>query len=95
VGGQRAVHASSAKTKKRSVTTMSNLFSRKTVMLVWLVVVLGLFAALEAPMSFTTGVLLLAVWGTIPAIMLVLWQTSSPRMAEALHRAESPSQRER
>jgi hypothetical protein len=74
---------------------MSKLFSRQAIILVWLVVVLGLFAALEAPMSFTTGVLLLAVWGTVPAIMLVLWQTSSPRMAEVLHQAESPSPRER
>ncbi|MPZ21570.1 MAG: hypothetical protein GEV06_27315 [Luteitalea sp.] len=74
---------------------MSNLFSRKTIMLVWLVVVLGLFAALEAPMSFTTGVLLFAVWGTVPALMLIIWQKSSPRMAEALNPSESPSELER
>lgn len=73
---------------------MSNLFSRKTILLVWLVVVLGLFATLEAPMSFTTGALVLAVWGTVPAIMLIFWQERSPTMAEVLDQAESPSARE-
>lgn len=75
---------------------MSNLFSRKTVILVWLIVVLGLFAALEAPMSLATGVLLLVVWGMVPAIMLILWQQRpSPTMSEVLHQAETLSERER
>jgi hypothetical protein len=72
---------------------MSNLFSRKTIMLVWLVVVLGLFAALEAPMSLAAGILPLVVWGMVPALVFLLWQKPSPRMAEVLHQAETPSER--
>ncbi|MPY86836.1 MAG: hypothetical protein GEU99_02845 [Luteitalea sp.] len=74
---------------------MSKLLSRKGMILVWLVVVLGLFAALEAPMSFASGVLLLVVWGMVPAIIFMLWQRPSRTMAEVLHQAETRSEGER
>lgn len=67
---------------------MSMLFSRKAFIPVWLVV-FGLFALFESPMTFATGVLVLIVGVAAPAIVLILSKKPSPTVAEVLHHVEA------
>jgi hypothetical protein len=69
----------SANDKKRSVTTMSMLFNRQAIIPVWLVV-FGLFALFESPMTFAMGVILILVAGVSLTIMLV-WKKLHPTLA--------------
>ena len=59
---------------------MSMLFNHRAIMPVWLVV-FGLFALVEPPMTFATGVVLLLVAGVPLTIMLVLWKEFPPTIA--------------
>jgi hypothetical protein len=59
---------------------MSLLFNRTAIVPVWLVV-FGLFALFESPMTFATGVVLLLVGGVALTIMLVLWKELPPTIA--------------
>ena len=63
---------------------MSMLISRKAFIPLWLVV-FALFVLSGAPITFATGVLLLIGLGVAPAIGLILWNRSSPTVAEVLH----------
>ena len=56
---------------------MSVLFSRTAIISVCLVV-FGLFALFESPMTFATSVVLILVAGVALTIMLVLWQERPP-----------------
>jgi hypothetical protein len=59
---------------------MSMLFNHRAIMPVWLVV-FGLFALFESPMTFATGVVLLLVAGVALTIMLVVWKELHPTPA--------------
>jgi hypothetical protein len=52
---------------------MSMRFSNRAIMAVWLVV-FGLFALVESPMTFARGVVLLLVAGAALTIMLAVWK---------------------
>jgi hypothetical protein len=55
-------------------------FNHRAIMPVWLVV-FGLFALGESPMTFAMGVILLLVAGAALTIMLVMWKELHPALA--------------
>ena len=67
---------------------MSMIFSRTTIVPVWLAI-FGLFALFGWPVTFATGVLLVTVGVVPPAIMLTLWKKPAPTIAEVLHHVEA------
>jgi hypothetical protein len=71
---------------------MSKLFSRKTLIPVWLVA-FGLLAFFGSPMTFADGVLLLMVGLAVPAAVSLLWKDHPPTVAEVLNRVERSSTR--
>ncbi len=66
----------------------SMLFRAKTIIPVW-ILVLGLVALFEWPMTMATGVLLLFVGIVPPVILLILSREPSLTVAEVLHHAET------
>jgi hypothetical protein len=67
---------------------MSMLFNRTAIIPAWLVV-FGLLALFESPMTFATGVVLLLVGGVALTVMLVLW-TELPRTIVAMTAPDPP-----
>lgn len=59
---------------------MSMLFNRTAIIPVWLVV-FGVFALFESPITFATGVVLLLVGGVALTITPVLWKELPPTIA--------------
>ena len=66
---------------------MSTLYTRNTIIPVWLVA-FGLFAGFGPLVTLGTSVLLVAVGVVVPVIILFVWQAPPPKVAEVLYRAE-------
>ena len=67
---------------------MSRLFSRTTIIPVWLIV-FGLSALFGPPMTFVTGMFVLFLGGLALTIMLVVWKEQSPTIAEVLRHVDA------
>ena len=73
------------------MTLISKLFSFKALVPIWLVG-FALFAVLQSPMTFATGVLLLMVAVAAPAVVTILvWKDRPSTVAEVLNRVERSS----
>ena len=66
---------------------MSMIFSRTTIIPVWLVV-FALFAWSAWPMPVAMAMLLIIVGVAVPVIVFMLWQEAPPTIAAVLNRAE-------
>jgi hypothetical protein len=67
---------------------MSILFRRKAIVPVWFGM-FGLFALLGPSMTFATSVFVLLLGTMAPTIMLILWKTPQPTIAEVLNLVET------
>ena len=71
---------------------MSKLFNRKAFIPFWLLACV-LFAALNTPMTWATGLLLVIVGTVVPVVAVLLWKVPPPTIAEVLNRVERPTAR--
>lgn len=67
---------------------MSKLISRKAIVPVWLVVVLGVFALFGSPLTFSMGMLLVLVGIVAPAIVLVFTREQPLSVAEIMRQTK-------
>lgn len=66
---------------------MSKLFNRKAFIPFWLLTCV-VFATLNAPMSWSTGLLLVVVATVVPIAAIFVWKVPPPTIAEVLNRVE-------